>query len=410
MYYPRRFCPRAAPCGDESVLRTLKQAGLSAGRACGLFKLASSSHFRNSRLLVLGYHGVSLEDEHHWNPSVFLSPEVFRCRMEALKRVGCTILSLEEGLGLAAEGRLPDRAVVLSFDDGTYDFCKTVCPILREFGYPATLYLTTYYAELQYPVPREIWSYMLWKTNVSSVNASEILGKDVTFNLKENSGREEAFRQIVSFADSENMDGHRRNALSAKLAQLLEINFDSLCRRRLCQLLNSEEVHELVHSGVSVQMHMHHHRSPATREAFIDNLQTNRTLIKKMTGIEPNHFCYPSGYYNRESVSWLREYGIESATTCDPGLCSAKTDPLLVPRLIDSSYISNTGFESWLVGIGALISRVGALVPRAATRNRSSGQFRCKGRGLPGTYNGARHLAQGISGRALAHFPIPRNR
>ena len=102
------------------------------------------------------------------------------------------------------------------------------------------------------------------------------------------------------------------------------------------------------------------------REAFIDNLDTNRVLIEKMTGRDPHHFCYPSGYYNRESVRWLREYGIESATTCDVGLCSAKTDPLLIPRLIDSSYVSEAGFESWLVGIGALISHVGALVPHAA--------------------------------------------
>ena len=49
--------------------------------------------------------------------------------------------------------------------------------------------------------------------------------------------------------------------------------------------------------------------------------------------------------------------GIQSATTCDLGLCSAKTDHLLIPRLIDSSYISDTGFESWLVGVGALLSQ-----------------------------------------------------
>ena len=391
------------------MLRTLKQAGLSAGRSCGLFKLASSSRFRNSRLLVLGYHGISLEDEHQWNPSTFLSPEVFRHRMEALKRTGCTILSLEEGLGLTAEGRLPDRAVVLTFDDGTYDFYKTVWPILREFRYPATLYLTTYYAELQYPVPREIWSYMLWKTNIPSVSARRLVGKDVIFNLKDKSGRDEAFRQIVSFADSENMDGHRRYALTERLAQILGIEFDSLCRKRICHLLKPEEVRELAGSGVSVQMHMHHHRSPAMREAFIDNLQTNRALIEKMTGRGSHHFCYPSGYYNRESVSWLREYGIESATTCDLGLCSPMTDPLLVPRLIDSSYISDAGFESWLVGIGALISHIGALVPRATTANRS-GQFRREDRRLYKMHDGNHHLVPGTSGRALSHLPIPPKR
>jgi peptidoglycan/xylan/chitin deacetylase (PgdA/CDA1 family) len=346
------------------VLRTLKQACLSTGRSCGLFKFASSSRFRNSRLLVLGYHGISLEDEYLWNPSLFLSAQVFRRRMEALKRAGCTVLSLEEGLGLTAQGRLPDRAVVITFDDGTCDFYKIAWPILREFGYPVTLYLSTYYVELPYPVPREIWSYMLWRADSSSVDAREILGKDVIFNLTNKAGREEAFRKVVSFADSETMDGHHRNALSAKLAQLLGIDFDALRRSRICQLLRPEEIRELARDGVSVQMHMHHHNSPATHEAFIDNLRANRQLITEMTGSEPSHFCYPSGYYNQESVRWLREYGVESATTCDIGLCSARTDPLLIPRLIDTSYISDVGFESWLVGVGALLSHVGAFVPR----------------------------------------------
>jgi peptidoglycan/xylan/chitin deacetylase (PgdA/CDA1 family) len=287
--------------------------------------------------------------------------------MEALKRRSCTVLSLEEGLRLTAEGRLPDRAVVLTFDDGTYDFYKIVWPILKEFGYPVTLYLTTYYVEHPYPVPREIWPYMLWRRADSSrLNAREILGEDVMFNLLDKSGREEAFRKLVSFADAEKMDGHRRNALSAKLAQLLGIDFDALCCSRICQLLRPEEVHELASNGVSVQMHMHHHTSPAARGAFIDNLQANRQFIKKLTGSEPNHFCYPSGNYNQESARWLQEYGIASATTSDLGLCSAKTDPMLIPRLIDTSYISDTGFESWLVGVGALISHVGALMPRAA--------------------------------------------
>ena len=218
-----------------------------------------------------------------------------------------TVVSLEESLLLTAEGRLPDRAVVLTFDDGTYDFYKIVWPILKKFSYPVTLYLTTYYVEVPYPSPRKIWSYMLWRTDISSVNAHEILGKDVIFNLKDKSGREEAFRKVVSFADSEKMDGHHRNALSAKLAQLLGIDFDALCRSRICQLLRPEEVHELARTGVSVQMHMHHHRSPATHEAFIDNLRANRQFITQMTGSEPSHFCYPSGYYNQESVRWLRD-------------------------------------------------------------------------------------------------------
>jgi peptidoglycan/xylan/chitin deacetylase (PgdA/CDA1 family) len=40
-------------------------------------------------------------------------------------------------------GRLPDRTVVLTFDDGFADFLHTALPILQRAGLPATLYMTT---------------------------------------------------------------------------------------------------------------------------------------------------------------------------------------------------------------------------------------------------------------------------
>jgi len=349
------------------VRRHIKRAGLAVAKSFGFFKIASSSHFRNCRLLVLGYHGVSLEDEHLWNPSCYLSANTFRRRMAALKRSSCTVLDLEEALDLLAADNLPERAVVLTFDDGTYDFCKIVWPILQEFGYPATLYLTTYYVEHQHPVPPGIWSYLLWKANRSSVSAREILEEDVTFNLRDQSGRADALRRLVSFAQFRKMDGHQKNCLSAKLAQILGIDFDALCRNRVYGLLRPEEVHELGRDGVSVQAHLHRHNlRPIDREVYIGDLQRNRELITKMTGKEPKHFCYPRGDYTQECADWLRNDGIKSATTCDVGLCAKDTDPLLIPRLIDTSHLPDTTFESWLVGVGPLLSRLGALISRAA--------------------------------------------
>lgn len=343
--------------GDDFVSGILKEACLNAWKISGLFGLASRSHYRNSRLLVLGFHGVSLKDEHQWDPSLYLSVENFQRRMEALKRARCTVVTLDEGLRLIKQGKLPERAVALTFDDGTCDFYKVVWPILKTFGYPATLYLTTYYAQLQYPSTPGIWSYMLWKAKGSKINARDVLGMDVDFNIADEAGRAEALRRIILRADSEGMDGHQRNELSAKLARVLGLDFEALVGSRIIRLLKPEEVSKLAQDGVSVQMHMHRHCCPAAREVYLDNLQTNRNLISKMTGSEPTHFCYPSGNYSSESVSWLRDYGIASATTCEVGLMSAETDPLLIPRLIVTSSLSDVAFESWLVGVGAIVSR-----------------------------------------------------
>lgn len=332
----------------------------------GLFGLASSSRYRNSRLLVLGFHGVSLEDEDQWDPALYLSVQNFQRRMEALQRARCNVVSLDEGLRLVAEGKLPERAVALTFDDGTYDFYKVVWPILKTLGYPATLYLTTYYVQLQYPSTPGIWSYMLWKAKGSRINARDVLGVDVEFNIADQAGRAEALRRIVSHANSERMDGAQRNELSARLARALGLDFEALVASRIIQLLKPEEVSELAQDGVSVQMHMHRHCSPPARETYLDNLQTNRSLISGLTRSEPSHFCYPSGEYTTESVGWLRDYGIASATTCDVGLMSTKSDPLLVPRLIVTSTLSEVAFESWLVGIGAIVSSGGRKLARLA--------------------------------------------
>ena len=333
----------------------LKHVALAVGKSCGLFSLAASSRLRNSRVLVLGYHGVALEDEHLWNPVQFFTADAFRRRMQMLATSGCTVLGLEEALSRVAAHTLPERTVVLTFDDGSSDFYRVVWPILKEFGYPATLYLTTYYVEHRHPSPPGIWSYMLWKAQGSRANARELLGKDVIFDLTDGSGRAEALRQVRSLVASEQFDGSRRYVLTEKLAHTLGLDFTMICNSRVCQLLTPEEVSELARDGVSVQMHMHIHMSPPDREAYINNLEENRRWITKLTGLRPSHFCYPDGRGSEQTMGWLRSQGVVSATTSNPALLSARTERLFIPRLMDDSNMSDTQFESWLVGIAALV-------------------------------------------------------
>jgi peptidoglycan/xylan/chitin deacetylase (PgdA/CDA1 family) len=338
------------------VLRSLKEAGLHTVKSLGAFTYASNSNSRNSRLLVLGYHGVALDDEHIWDPELYISPDSLRRHLEALRRNKCTVLSLEDALACVTNGDLPERATALTFDDGSYDFYKIAWPILKEFGYPVTLYLTTYYCEHQYPVPPGIWRYLLWNARSAKFNACLLFGKDVLFDLSDESGRAKALTQIWSWVKSENMDGHQKNEFTAKLAEILDVDFAALCRNRILHLVSRAEVRELARQGVSVQMHTHRHSNPVERRAFLEDVQLSRERIAAMTGSEPGHFCYPDGIYTKECADWLRDFGIKSATTCEVGLYGHDKDPMLIPRLIVTSSITDIDFESWLVGIGAVIS------------------------------------------------------
>jgi peptidoglycan/xylan/chitin deacetylase (PgdA/CDA1 family) len=49
--------------------------------------------------------------------------------------------------GLAGRGELPERPVVLTFDDGFADFHETALPLLQRYGFAATVFVTTGWIE-----------------------------------------------------------------------------------------------------------------------------------------------------------------------------------------------------------------------------------------------------------------------
>jgi len=56
-------------------------------------------------------------------------------------------------------------------------------------------------------------------------------------------------------------------------------------------------------------------------------------------------------------LSWLAEEEIISATTCDTGFATSETNPLLLPRFVDTTGRTDDEFESWISGIGHFLSR-----------------------------------------------------
>src|SRR3954451_24485649 len=134
------------------MLKGIKQRLLGSAQTCGLFSLVRNSKWRQDRLLILAYHGISIDDEHLWDPTLFMHPEFFRSRLRSIANAGCTVLPLGEAVRLLYAGQLPERSVALTFDDGTYDFYQRAWPILQEFNFPVTLYLTTFYSQFNRPV------------------------------------------------------------------------------------------------------------------------------------------------------------------------------------------------------------------------------------------------------------------
>lgn len=73
-----------------------------------------------------------------------VAPATFRAQMEWLKAKGFTALSLAEFEATVWEGAdLPERPVLITFDDGTRDFGENAAPVLAGLNLPAAVFLPT---------------------------------------------------------------------------------------------------------------------------------------------------------------------------------------------------------------------------------------------------------------------------
>lgn len=96
------------------------------------------------KIPILFYHKINRIHPDAKVGNLYVAPGDFYNQMRYLKWRGYTTISLDEVLnGISLKGKLPKRPVVLTFDDGYEDNYTYAFPILKKFGFTATIFLIT---------------------------------------------------------------------------------------------------------------------------------------------------------------------------------------------------------------------------------------------------------------------------
>ena len=97
------------------------------------------------RVSILGYHEFA---EGLPETAMRIHTSKFRKQMETIRQLGLKVISMEEFTAWKNEGKpIPPKSIVLTLDDGWKSVYTDAYPVLKEFGYPFTIFVYKNYID-----------------------------------------------------------------------------------------------------------------------------------------------------------------------------------------------------------------------------------------------------------------------
>jgi peptidoglycan/xylan/chitin deacetylase (PgdA/CDA1 family) len=346
------------------MMGRLKRVVFYCIRLVGGFAIAQ--RITRTQLRILCYHGFSIADEHELAPYVFMRPATFARRMCILRKRGLTVISLDEAIERLRAGAITNAETVITFDDG-WASDLLVMPILERYRFPACLYITTEHLSGGADAFNVTLAQMVHRSRRDSIS---LRGIHPQLDGEYNVARDPAAATATLLAAAGRVGSlQERQQLLAPLAEALGLDYATFVAGGRFQFLTKEQITALARKGVSIQLHTHTHQLPSGNfEEMANEIRQNRTAITELTGIEPIHFCYPSGEHSPWHPEWLARLDIASATTCDSGFNDSDVSLLLLKRYLDSEQTSDIEFEAEITGVRELLRGMRSALTRMISK------------------------------------------
>ncbi|PXX40142.1 poly-beta-1,6-N-acetyl-D-glucosamine N-deacetylase PgaB [Aquitalea magnusonii] len=289
---------------------------------CALLALAAPVR-ADSRLIILCYHEVGQPDARSDDPFAVDARSLVR-QMAWMRGQGYQFVSVEDVLAdRAGKKPLPDKAVLLTFDDGYRSVYTQVYPVLRSFHAPALIALVGSWLEaadgeqVRYGdglVPRS--TFLSW-AQIREMQASGLV-------------------EVASHSYAEHF-GQRANPQGNSEPALTSLAWQA----------GSYETPE------------------AYRARIRADLLRNSTLLKARLGQAPRVMVWPYGSYTRETAAIAGELGMPLTMSLDEGINTRQTPLAGLRRLLLDANMSLADLawqfqqlETWPDGIRPEPSRI----------------------------------------------------
>jgi peptidoglycan/xylan/chitin deacetylase (PgdA/CDA1 family) len=222
----------------------------------------------------------------------------------------------------ALDGRrsLPKRAIVVTFDDGFSDAYQHAFPVLRRLGMPATVFVSTDYADRALPFWFDLvaWTIMIAPVGPLPFNP---LGAPLAIPSSERDRREAAQTLLTRLKRCPESD--RVAAVSGFQNLLSELNDG----RGLGRGLSWDEMREMAAGGIEFGSHTTSHCSltSVSAEKLDYELRQSRKRLEEELGTQVTAVAYPFGganSFNNAVIDGVRRAGYRLAVSYLSGVNS----------------------------------------------------------------------------------------
>ena len=298
------------------------------------------------KILILTYHRFSRDA----NPSK-VSANEFASHLAYLKKHN-HILSLPEAAEHLENGKpLPRGATVITIDDGYADTYNIAFPLLKRYGFPATLFAVTDFLDEKLWLWTDLMRYVLLDTKTESLNVEFADGEKIEAKLTgENNRLVTAGRvneQLKCLPDKE------KDTKIKEISAYLNVKIPGLPTREYAPI-NWEQAREMDADNLKIESHtVTHPILTNINQTRLDyELQTSKARLENVLGRKVEHFCYPNGNLNADVQASVEKAGYESAVTTDYGFNGKQTNQFTLNRIDAPSQIekfaqSASGFEAF---------------------------------------------------------------
>jgi peptidoglycan/xylan/chitin deacetylase (PgdA/CDA1 family) len=229
------------------------------------------------------------------------------------------------------KGKLPPKAVAVTFDDGFADNYEVAFPILQRYGIPASFYIMVEAVE-QGTLP---WYCRLrYAFNVAEVPAWKDLNSGHTYNLDVLAERKAA--QSLSWDTGARLTGAAQQAYVGRCEHDLEVE---PVKAPHGFMMTWDQVRTLRRAGHIVGAHTLWHPNVAqvtAPEARAEITESKKRLEEKM-GEPVEHFSYPhpalNPHWSSHTLELTKEAGFKSAALTTYGAVRKGDDPHALKRL-----------------------------------------------------------------------------